>query len=198
MARLGGAPSMPPDDGRAPLDGIGPDLPAGPVSFETAPLSRRRTFPTVLVVVAIAAVLGAALLKPWGGSADPTAGAGTLAGRTASPAATDGAGDGADASSAAGVAAGPDDGTVGPPDVPAPETLAVIVTRLAADAGAWGIGVGGAGPRLVRDDPWTQWQAIDPVPGAAYPRDLLRWPGTDLCLGVPQLYDRPSLLAVTV
>ncbi|MFI5227394.1 MAG: hypothetical protein ACHQ3P_12050, partial [Candidatus Limnocylindrales bacterium] len=84
------------------------------------------------------------------------------------------------------------------PDVPAPETLAVIVTRLAADAGAWGLGGGGAGPRLGSDHPWTQWQAIDPVPGAAYPRDLLRWPGTDLCLGVPQLYDRPSLLAVTV
>jgi hypothetical protein len=204
MAGRDAASSVPPDEGTPPPDRVGPDLPAaldiaaGPIAFETAPLSRRRTFPTALVVVAIAAVLGAALLKPWGGSTDAKGEAGGIAVAATSPAATDAVGGDAAASSAPGAPAGSAEGAVGSSDVPAPETLALIVTRLAADAGAWGIGVGGAGPRLVRDDPWTEWQPIDPVAGASYPRDLVRWPGTDLCLGVPQLYDRPSLLAVTV
>ncbi len=202
MAGRGVAPSVPPDDGRARHDRLEPDpaaldVPSGPIAFEAVPLSRRRTLPTVLVVAAIAAVLGAAVLKPWGGSPGSSSEA-AVVGASAVPAASGPVDGGQEGSPALGATAGPTDETVGSGDAPAPETLAVIVSRLAAKAGAWGIGEGGAGPRLVRDDPWTEWQAVDPVAGAAYPRDLLRWPGTDLCLGVPQFYDRPALLAVTV
>ena len=90
-----------------------------------------------------------------------------VVGASALPAASGSADSGPDGSPALGAAAGPTDETVGSADRPAPETLAVIVSRLAAKAGAWGIGEGGAGPRLIRDDPWTEWQAVDPVAGAA-------------------------------
>jgi hypothetical protein len=185
-----------PDDAAADdLAGIGEDVPAaGAVSFETAPLARqRRTVPPAAVVLVMAAVLAVAVAKPWG-DGTTTASPVPVAGIAASAAATGAM----DSSPFARLVGGPVDGPQSRTAVPAPETFAVIVTQLAADAGEWGIGVGGSGPRLSRDEPWTEWQPIDPVAGAPYPRDLLRWPGTDLCLGVPRLYDGPSLLAVTV
>lgn len=75
-------------------------------------------------------------------------------------------------------------------------TTAQIVTQLAARSGAWGVGVGGNGPRLIREEPWTDWAAVEPVTdgGAA----IGVWPDTGLCDGTPVLLDRPSLVAITV
>jgi hypothetical protein len=74
---------------------------------------------------------------------------------------------------------------------------AQIVHDLAARSGAWGVGVGGNGPRLVREEPWTDWAAVDP--GVAWGgTSLTLWPDTGLCMSAPRLLDRPSLVAITV
>jgi hypothetical protein len=184
---------------------IGDDVPAaGPVSFETAPLARpRRTMPAVAVVLVIAAVLAVAVVKPWGDGST----AASLAPLAGGPAATAAGLGGADASASAAISTGASvdgsgdgSGTVGSALEPAPppETLATIVHRLVTREGSWGIGVGGEGPRLIRDDLWVEWAPLDPVDAGSIPDDLSRWPGTDLCGGVPVLFDRPYILAVTV
>jgi hypothetical protein len=74
---------------------------------------------------------------------------------------------------------------------------AQIVHDLAARSGAWGVGDGGNGPRLVRDEPWTDWVAVDP--GVTWGgQSLALWPGTGLCMSAPRLLDRPYLVAITV
>jgi hypothetical protein len=80
---------------------------------------------------------------------------------------------------------------------PDPTITARIVHDLTARAGAWGVGAGGNGPRLVREEPWTDWVAVDPGP-AWNGTSLTLWPDTGLCLGAPALPSHPSLLAITV
>jgi hypothetical protein len=68
---------------------------------------------------------------------------------------------------------------------------------LAAHAGNWGIGTAGVGPRMLRDEPWSDWTAatVEVVDGA--PAHVATWPDTDVCAGYPTVYDRPTLVAVT-
>jgi len=82
-----------------------------------------------------------------------------------------------------------------PPALPA--TVAAVQRLLARRTGSWGVGDGGSGPRLIRDDPWWDWVAVAPVSAATYPNSLIRWADTSLCSGVPTLLDRPSVVAVT-
>jgi hypothetical protein len=88
-------------------------------------------------------------------------------------------------------------GQAGPADAPDPAVTAEIVRQLSARSGAWGVGVGGNGPRLVREEPWTDWVALDPGP-AWQGTSLTLWPDTGLCQGAPQLLSHPSLVAITV
>ncbi|HEX7474040.1 MAG TPA: hypothetical protein VF323_13235 [Candidatus Limnocylindrales bacterium] len=71
-----------------------------------------------------------------------------------------------------------------------------IVAQLAPRSGAWGVGTGGNGPRLIRDEPWTDWAAVDPGP-AWKGTSLTLWPDTGLCMSAPRLLSHPSLVAVT-
>ena len=69
--------------------------------------------------------------------------------------------------------------------------------------GTWGVGVTGSGPRLIRDDTWSDWTSIEPevVQGPAQdgmPRHVLIWPGSGLCTGVQATDDRPTVIAVTL
>ena len=69
--------------------------------------------------------------------------------------------------------------------------------ELALHAGAWGVGAAGVGPRMLRDEPWTDWAAVTPESVDGGPLHILMWPGTSLCDGYPTINDRPSLVAVT-
>jgi hypothetical protein len=81
---------------------------------------------------------------------------------------------------------------------PSPETIDLIVARFVKEAGSWGVGSGGSGPRMVRDDPWTDWAPVKPVSSGSLPDNLVVWPGTGICHDTPILFDRPVLMAVTV
>jgi hypothetical protein len=50
----------------------------------------------------------------------------------------------------------------------------------------------------VRDEPWADWTAIAPETTGEGPGHIAIWPGTSLCNGLPTIYDRPSVMAVTV
>lgn len=68
--------------------------------------------------------------------------------------------------------------------------------------GTWGIGDTGVGPRLIREEPWSDWTPVEPevLQGAGQdglPRHVLMWPGTGLCAGLATIYDRPTVVAVT-
>ena len=60
-----------------------------------------------------------------------------------------------------------------------------IVQDLAPYSGAWGVGTGGNGPRLVRDEPWTDWVAVDP-------RGLLGRGQPDVVAGHGAVHVRPA------
>ena len=68
---------------------------------------------------------------------------------------------------------------------------------LAARSGTWGVGAVGVGPRMLRDEPWTDWAATAPEAVDGGPLNVMLWPGTSLCDGYPTIYDHPSLVAVT-
>ncbi|HYC07118.1 MAG TPA: hypothetical protein VEG29_04270, partial [Candidatus Binatia bacterium] len=137
-------------------------------------------------------------VKPWGGASPPPDLGGSPPGPSLAPAAAGPAGGIEQGISSIGDAAANADEAAGFQSPPDPDTLAFLVQRLSGSGGGWGVGVGGEGPRLIRDDPWTEWLAIDPVTAGALPDDLARWPGTDLCGGVPEYFTRPSIVAVTV
>jgi len=173
--------------------------PAGPVVFAAAPVARRRrNVSSVVVVAVVAVVLAVAVVKPWGGSPPPPDLGGSPPGPSLAPAAAVPAGGIEQGISSLGDAAATANEAAGFQSPPDPDILALIVQRLAESDGAWGVGVGGEGPRLVRDDPWTEWFAIDPVDADPWPYDFARWPGTPLCAGVPEYFTRPSIVAVTV
>ncbi len=72
-----------------------------------------------------------------------------------------------------------------------------IVRDLAPHSGAWGVGNGGNGNRLLGKGPWTQWIAVDPGPSWGG-TSLTLWPDTGLCMSAPRLVGSPSLVAITV
>lgn len=86
---------------------------------------------------------------------------------------------------------------VPPVNNPEQTTIDQIVHVLAARSGAWGVGDGGDGPRLIRDEPWTDWAPVDPGP-AWGGSSLTLWPDTGLCMSAPILSSRPRQVAVTV
>ena len=71
------------------------------------------------------------------------------------------------------------------------------VGSLAAHAGTWGVGNAGVGPRMLRDEPWSDWTPVvaEVVDGPAH---VTVWPGTDLCAEYPRIYDLPTLVAITM
>ena len=72
-----------------------------------------------------------------------------------------------------------------------------VLASLATHSGSWGVGNAGTGPRLLRDEPWSDWAAVVPEASSAAPDRIAKWPGTSLCAGYPTIYDHPSLVAVT-
>lgn len=71
------------------------------------------------------------------------------------------------------------------------------ISALTVRSGAWGVGDAGVGPRIVRDETWTDWVATAPESVDYGPLHIAMWPGTNLCDGYPTIYDQPSLVAVT-
>ena len=68
---------------------------------------------------------------------------------------------------------------------------------LVAHAGAWGVGTAGVGPRMLRDEPWSDWTPATAEISDGMPHHIAIWPGTGVCAGYPTIYDRPTLVAVT-
>jgi hypothetical protein len=158
---------------------------------------RRR--PLVAIVVAIV-IVATVLVKPWAGD-DAKSGVVRLtsvpADAVASPAAT---------------IADPQAADLGPapdPTWPASRAATALATQtanqaegalrsLVRHAGTWGVGNAGVGPRMLRDDPWTDWTPVDPEIVDGPPAHIAIWPGTDLCAAYPTIYDRPTLIAITM
>jgi hypothetical protein len=163
--------------------------------------SSRRT--AVVVVAAVLIFLGVVVAKPWAGPA-------SVERQTRAP-----------ASSLAPAAAVPPSSTSARPEaalraVPAtppwPAATGHLATAegptlaaraaaslsLAVHAGTWGVGDGGAGPRLIRDEPWLDWQDVVPEAASDAPGRVATWPDTPLCEHLPILFDQPSFIAVTV
>jgi hypothetical protein len=68
---------------------------------------------------------------------------------------------------------------------------------LTVHSGQWGVGNAGVGPRMLRDEPWTDWVAAVPEIVDGGPLHVATWPGTGVCDDLPDIYDNPSLVAVT-
>jgi hypothetical protein len=71
------------------------------------------------------------------------------------------------------------------------------LASLKVRSGTWGVGATGAGPRLVRDEPWLDWAPVTPEEVDGPPAHIAIWPGTGLCVGFPTIFDRPTFVAVT-
>lgn len=160
------------------------------------PGDRRR--PLVAIVVGLI-VAGAVLVKPWDApqTVSPTAGPTTTPAFAAASPVTPGLGG---RPIADGPAAAPTW-----PAAPAPTALAIqtakeaegAIASLTRHAGTWGVGNAGVGPRMLRDEPWSDWTPVDIEMADGSPLNVSQWPGTDLCAGFPTIYDRPTLVAVT-
>ena|SRR5436190_13694250 len=157
------------------------------------PRGRRRA---VIVALLVLVALGVAVAKPW---ATP----GTAAEAAANDAVED--------QSSRSAATPPEAlspsvalprvitaGAQGPQSLDSSPTIAAIVHELARRSGAWGVGTGGSGPRMVRDDPWFDWVPVDPASDdeTGGPR-LAVWPDSGLCSQTPSLLGGPRLVAVT-
>ncbi len=163
--------------------------------LEPRPIGRSTHRRVWIVVLAAGLFLAAVVLKPWSGqpSADSRAG-------IASPL----------------PAASPDFAVpiIGRPDedlIPVWPAAAVASSladatadqaegalgSLAVRSGTWGVGDAGVGPRMLRDEPWTDWAATVPESVDGGPLHVMTWPGTSLCDGYPTIYDHPTLVAVT-
>ncbi len=71
-------------------------------------------------------------------------------------------------------------------------------SRLASRiGGAWGVATLGNGPRFVRDEPWVDWAAVPPERSSRAADRIATWPGAGICAGLPVVFDRPSIVAVT-
>ena len=95
-----------------------------------------------------------------------------------------------------------------PPAWPAASTPTALAALTAAEAegalgalavysGTWGVGDAGAGPRMLREESWVDWSAVKPVVGADVSMPFATLRDDDVCAGIPTIYDRPSLVAVT-
>ena len=150
-----------------------------------------------MLVATVVIFLAVVVVKPWDrGAATRPAGvvAPVSAGPFASPATATRSGpapvDLTPAWPAAATPSGPDGG--------AASQAEAMLTTLARHAGTWGVGNAGVGPRLVRDEPWADWVAVQPEAAGDIPSGIAIEPGTSLCDGLPTTYDRPSVVAVTV
>lgn len=162
--------------------------------LEPRPIGRSTHRRVWFVILAVAMFLAVVLVKPWTSQSSSPTRAGIASPRPA-------------ASPAFAVV----------PVRPAPDLMpvwpAASVASLFADAtatqaegalgaltvrsGAWGVGNAGVGPRMLRDEPWTDWVATAPESVDYGPLHIAMWPGTSLCDGYPTIYDHPSLVAVT-
>jgi hypothetical protein len=50
---------------------------------------------------------------------------------------------------------------------------------------------------LVREEPWVDWAPVAPEEVDGPPAHIAVRPGTDLCLGYPVIFDRPTVVALT-
>ena len=161
--------------------------------------TRSRRLPTLVGMTALALVV--LIAKPWAGPDGRTTGpaptSADLAASSSRPTATSYATPIAD------------------PGWPVPDwsrTGATLASTQAEGAlaslegrrGTWGVGATGSGPRLIRDDTWSDWTSVEPevVTGAAVqdemPRHILIWPGSGLCTGLQAINERPTVIAVTL
>jgi hypothetical protein len=150
---------------------------------------RRRPW-AFLIVVAV--VLGAVVVKPW--MQVPSSG----------PAVAPDEPSRSPAFAIVPVEPGPEV-TPDSPAAPVPSQLA-DATALQAEralrslslrSGTWGVGNAGVGPRMLREEPWSDWVAASPESVDGGPLHVAMWPGSGLCQGFPTIYDQPSLVAVT-
>lgn len=153
--------------------------------------SRRRAW---VVVGAAVVFLSAVVVKPWVGSpATPAA-----------PAVAPGPSTQAPVEAVAPIAVVRRESPIWPAgsrSTPAADGTALeaeaALGALAAHSGTWGVGDAGVGPRMLRDEPWTDWVRISPESILDVPIHLATWPDTDPCANFPVIYDSPSLVAVT-
>jgi len=68
---------------------------------------------------------------------------------------------------------------------------------LTVHSGQWGVGNAGVGPRMLRDEPWTDWVPAVPENVDGGPLHVMTWPGTGMCGDLPEIYDNPTIVAVT-
>jgi len=164
------------------------------------PGDRRR--PLVAILVGLI-VVTAVLLKPWDGSGTPSLAPLPTSGPAVAAASPTGslvppALDSRPVAAASNAA----------PTWPAAPVPTVLTTQTAKEAegaipslaryaGTWGVGNAGVGPRMLRDEPWSDWTPVAIEMAAGSPLHVSQWPGTDLCAGFPTIYDRPTLVAVT-
>jgi hypothetical protein len=130
-----------------------------------------------VVAASIVVLLGLVVVKPWAGSApadrqEPAVASSATAAAVVPPSAAANGG-------------------------PSRAATSTDIGSLAAHAGTWGVGDGGAGPRLIRDEPWLDWQDVVPETSSDIPDRIATWPGTDICERLPVLFDRPLFVAVT-
>lgn len=160
------------------------------------PGDRRR--PLAAIVVGLM-VVAAVLMKPWDAPTTPSQAVRSMPAPTvavASPVAP--------VLDARPIAVGPTAAPIWPAE-PSPTVLAIqtakeaegAIASLARHAGSWGIGNAGVGPRMLRDEPWSDWTPVAIEDAVSSPLHVSQWPGTDLCAGFPTIYDRPTLVAVT-
>jgi len=154
-----------------------------------------------VVVLVAAIVLGVALLKPWAAQPSPDSKAVIV-----SPAPGIGSPAPVASSESALIPIRPDALTVPvwpAQSVPSRLTDATasqaesVLGRLTIHSGQWGVGNAGVGPRMLRDEPWTDWVAAVPEAVVSGPLNVMIWPGGTLCGGLPAIYDNPSLVAIT-
>jgi hypothetical protein len=159
---------------------------------ERVPIGRRRDRRVPTLVVALAVLLAVLLVKPWvGPSASPSLG-------PARPHPTTVADAGPLEPGVARASGWPAAATPARFDATAATQAETAIGRLSAYSGTWGVGNSGVGPRLLRDEPWMDWAAVTPEAAGDAPSHVGTWPGTPVCEGLATIYDRPSLVAITV
>ena len=170
-------------------------------AYEVRPVTipRRGSFRPALALGLAAILIGLVVVKPWGWRSEPRSPAVAVAptAERTPPAVTDPT-------------------TAVTPDAPIPTTpgwpavaqagdplgdpgsrLPLTIGSLARRSGTWGVGDGGLGPRIERDEPWADWVPVKPEAATDSPIFIVLWPGTGICAGVPRLLDQPLFFAVT-
>ncbi|MEO8437718.1 MAG: hypothetical protein ABI562_04605 [Chloroflexota bacterium] len=157
--------------------------------------SRRRAW---IVVVAAAIFLAAVLVKPWNGG--PAKSSPAAIAETPRPTASTRLVEAAVAPFEAAPRATPIWPAGSSPSAATNGTALQAeggLGALASRSGTWGVGDAGVGPRLLRDEPWTDWVQVAPEAADRGPIHVAIRPETDPCAGFPTIYDSPSLVAVT-